>query len=345
MRQKAITIKDIGRELGISPSTVSRALNNYADINKETRDKVMQVAKKLNYTPNVIARSLVTNSTNRIGVLVEDFDIEGVYNAFYYEILTGFKRSAMENGYEVVLLSTTSEEQKQVPFERLIIEKQLAGVFVMGLRTDDEYFKKLQEIESPVVLFDIPIKKPNMGYISVNNIEAAKMAMEHLIGLGHRKIAYVNGHKWAYVSEERLNGYLLSLMKNNIAYDPSLCFEGDYTEESGVRAAEYLMDKGMTAIFFASDMMAIGAMKRLQQLGYEIPTDLSIVGFDNINLSSYITPTLTTVNQDKYELGRTAYVILSNLIAKQPINQVMLDAELIIRHSTAAPLTPKQGKK
>jgi LacI family transcriptional regulator len=337
MREKNVTIKDIAAVLGLSPSTVSRALNNYSDINLETRDKVIKAAKEMNYTPNFLARSLVTNETKRIGLFIENYDEEHLYGALHYDILISFKKSVLSNGYEVILLSTTSEEQRRIPFERIMAEKQLAGAFIMGLRTDDEYLKEIQKTDYPVVLFDIPVKKPNIGYVSVNSMMGAELAMQHLIGLGHKKIGYVNGHRWAYVSQERFNGYLLTLTKNQLFYDPSLVFEGDFSEESGRKAAEYFAQKDITAIFAASDMMAIGMIKKFEELGIRVPEDISIVGFDDVHLASYITPALTTIRQNKSELGKAAAVLLTNLIAKQELHQVILEPELIIRQSTDKP--------
>ncbi|AZT89554.1 LacI family transcriptional regulator [Caldicellulosiruptor changbaiensis] len=334
-KSKNVTIKDIAKALGISPSTVSRALNNYSDINPETRDKVIEMAKKLNYVPNIFAKGLVTNKTKRVGLFIEDLEREGIYGVFYYEILTSFRKAAMDNGYEVVLLSTTSEEQKRVHFDTVMQEKQLEGAFVMGLKTDDEYLNEIQKSTYPVVLLDIPIKNSNIGYVTTNNLKGAQIATEHLIHLGHRKIGFLNGHKKAYVSQERLNGYILALSKNGISIDNELIVEGDFTEESGYKAADYFLEKGVTAVFAASDMMAIGLIKRFKDLGVDVPAKVSIVGFDDISIARYITPTLTTIRQNKSEMGKSAFYLLLNLISKQPINHIVLEPELVKRESTA----------
>ncbi|WP_039763656.1 LacI family DNA-binding transcriptional regulator [Caldicellulosiruptor sp. F32] len=334
-KSKNVTIKDIAKALGISPSTVSRALNNYSDISPETRDKVIEMAKKLNYVPNIFAKGLVTSKTKRVGLFIEDLEREGIYGVFYYEILTSFRKAAMDNGYEVVLLSTTSEEQKKVHFDTVMQEKQLEGAFVMGLKTDDEYLNEIQKSTYPVVLLDIPIKNSNIGYVTTNNLKGAQIATEHLIHLGHRKIGFLNGHKKAYVSQERLNGYILALSKNGISIDNELIVEGDFTEESGYKAADYFLEKGVTAVFAASDMMAIGLIKRFKDLGVDVPAKVSIVGFDDISIARYITPTLTTIRQNKSEMGKSAFYLLLNLISKQPINHIVLEPELVKRESTA----------
>jgi len=277
----------------------------------------------------------VTNKTKRVGLFIEDLEREGIYGVFYYEILTSFRKAAMDNGYEVVLLSTTSEEQKKVHFDTVMQEKQLEGAFVMGLKTDDEYLNEIQKSTYPVVLLDIPIKNSNIGYVTTNNLKGAQIATEHLIHLGHRRIGFLNGHKKAYVSQERLNGYILALSKNGISIDNELIVEGDFTEESGYKTADYFLEKGVTAIFAASDMMAIGLIKRFKDLGVEVPAKVSIVGFDDISIARYITPTLTTIRQNKSEMGKSAFYLLLNLISKQPINHIILEPELVKRESTA----------
>jgi LacI family transcriptional regulator len=334
-KNKNVTIKDIAKALGLSPSTVSRALNNYSDINPETRDKVIEMAKKLNYTPNIFAKSLVTNKTKRVGLFIEDMEKEGIYGVFYYEILISFRKAAMDNGYEVVLLSTSSEEQKRISFDAVMQEKGLEGAFIMGLKMDDEYLNEIQKSTYPVVLLDIPIKNSNIGYVTTNNLKGAQLATEHLINLGHKRIGFLNGHKKAYVSQERLNGYILALSKNGLQVDSELIYEGDFTEVSGFKAADYFVQKGVTAVFAASDMMAIGLIKRLKELAVDVPKKVSVVGFDDISLARYITPTLTTIRQNKSEMGKSAFYLLLNLISKQPINHIILEPELVKRESTA----------
>lgn len=205
----------------------------------------------------------------------------------------------------------------------------------MGLKTDDEYLNEIQKSTYPVVLLDIPIKNSNIGYVTTNNLKGAQIATEHLIHLGHRRIGFLNGHKKAYVSQERLNGYILALSKNGISIDNELIVEGDFTEESGYKTADYFLEKGVTAIFAASDMMAIGLIKRFKDLGVEVPAKVSIVGFDDISIARYITPTLTTIRQNKSEMGKSAFYLLLNLISKQPINHIILEPELVKRESTA----------
>lgn len=337
MKDKNVTIKDIAAKLGISPSTVSRALNNYPDISNELKQKVIETAKQMEYSPNIIARSLVTNKTKRVGLFIENYDEASLQGALHYDILISFKQEMANRGYEVVLLSTTSEQQKNIYFDRIMQDKMLEGAFMIGLRLDDEYLKEIQKTLYPVVLFDIPVKNnPNAGYVAVNGILGAQIATEHLISLGHARIGYINGHKWAYVSQERLNGYLLALTKNAIYYDPCLVFEGDFSEDSGMAAAEYFIDKDITAVFAASDMMAIGAIKKFKELGKKVPYDISVIGFDDISLAAYFNPPLTTIRQNKFEIGKAAAVLLINLIDGQSLNKIILEPELVIRQSTAA---------
>lgn len=283
-----------------------------------------------------MARSLSSNKTFRLGMLVEDYDISGILNPLVFEILMNFKNTATKLGYETVLLSTTSDVQKNEKLNRLFQDKQLDGVFIMGLKMTDEYYKELSEIDKPCVLFDIYINNPNVACIGVDNAKGAFLAVEHLIKLGHKKIGFINGHKDAYVSYERLDGYFLAHNRYALNVDNSLIEYADFTDKGGEEAVERLLNKhkDMTAIFCASDLMAIGALNRLSDLGYFVPDDISIVGFDGIYLSQCVSPKLTTIMQDTSKIGEAAANLIYNLIQGQRIGRVVIEPELVIREST-----------
>lgn len=336
MEVKTITIKDVAKKAGVSVSTVSRALNNYSDISEDTRKNIKKIADNMGYKANVVAKSLSSSRSFRLGMLVEDYESAGKLNPLVFEVLMEFKNAASRQGYEIVLLSTTSDMQKSQNLTRLFSEKQLDGAFIMGLKITDEYYKELSTIKYPCVLQDIYIQNPIVGCIGVDNIKGAFMAVDHLIKLGHKRIGFINGHKNAFVSYERLDGYYLALNRNGISVDNDLVANGDFDDKMAEVAAEELIKKhsDMTAIFCASDLMAIGAVNSMNNLGYTVPDDISIVGFDDIYITQLFTPKLTTIRQDRGKIGEAAANILINMVAGQTIGRVLVEPELIIRDST-----------
>lgn len=335
MEQKSITIRDVAKKAGVSVSTVSRAFNNYSDINPETREKILKISEELGYVPNIVARSLVSSKNFRLGLLIEDYDPAGLLNQMIFEIVMGFKNSATKQGYETVLLTTTSDMQKTEKLDKLFAEKQLDGAFIMGLKITDEYYKQLNEIKMPCVLMDVSMKNPMVSCIGVDNIRGAFLATEYLINSGHKKIAFINGSKEAFVSYERLDGYYLALNRHGIPVDNSLVVYGGFSDKGAEEAVEKLMSEhnDITAIFCASDMMAIGAINKLNEMAISVPEEVSVVGFDDIFVASFMTPKLTTIKQDKNKIGETAVSLLLNSINGQKIDRVLIEPELIVRES------------
>ncbi|MCX7904041.1 MAG: LacI family transcriptional regulator [Caloramator sp.] len=335
--ERGVTIKDVAKKAGVSVSTVSRAFNNYSDINPETRDNILKIAEELGYRPNIMAKSLSSNKNFRLGMLVEDYDLTGgMLNPLVFQLVMSFKNAADKQGFETVLLSTSTDMQKSQKLSKLYLEKQLDGAFIMGLKLTDEYYKELMEFSQPCVLYDIYINNPNIGCVGVDNVKGAFLATEYLIKLGHKKIAMINGHKDAFVSYERLDGYFLALNRYGLKIQQDLVVYADFTDQGAAKAVEELIrkHKDITAIFCASDLMAIGAMNALNNLGYSIPEDISIVGFDDLYLAQISKPKLTTIRQDTFSIGESAANILINLISGQRIGRVVIQPELIVRDST-----------
>ncbi|KXZ39257.1 transcriptional regulator, LacI family [Alkalithermobacter thermoalcaliphilus JW-YL-7 = DSM 7308] len=336
MKDKTITIKDVAKIAGVSVSTVSRALNNYSDINQETKEKIFSVVKELGYKPNNIARSLSSSRTFRLGMLVEDNEGTGRLNPLVLEMIIGFKNTSSKLGYETVLLSTTSDIQRNEKLQKIFKEKQLDGMFIMGLKMTDQYYDELSNIDKPCVLLDVNINNPNVACIGVDNVRGSFLAVEHLIKSGHKKIGFINGHKDAYVSYERLDGYFLAHSRYKLPVDNSLIENADFTDEGAQEAVKRLLQrhKDITAIFCASDLMATGAIYSLTNCGYSVPEDISVVGFDDIHLAECIVPRLTTIRQDAKKIGTSAASLLVNLVQGQHMGRIVIEPELIVREST-----------
>ncbi|MDM5339605.1 LacI family DNA-binding transcriptional regulator [Fictibacillus enclensis] len=331
------TIKDIAKHAGVSVTTVSRALNGYSDVNEKTREKIKAVARELQYSPNLLARSLVMKKTKTIGLLVSGMRIEGSKDNFTYEVLCGINDCAGERGYDLILFSTNSEQQQQKTYNQLCQERKVDGVILQGIKTDDPYLKEVVESDIPCVLVDIPIESDSVGYVTTNNKQGAKIAVDHLIELGHRQIGMINGHEQAFVSKQRLQGYQEALDQAKIDYQEQYVVNGSFLESEAEVQAEKLLHAHpeITAVFCASDLMALGAMKAARRMGKRIPDDLSVAGFDNIMLASYSSPTLTTIAQDRYQIGfESAILLIDMLEGKDGTHKKVLKTSLVKREST-----------
>lgn len=332
------TIKDIAKAAGVSVTTVSRALNGYSDVNEKTRAKIMKVAKELNYSPNTVARTLVMKKSKTIGLLVSDMNREGVKDNFTFEVLCGINEASAELEYDLVLFSTTSTKQKEKTYTQLCRERRVDGVIIQGIKVDDPYLLEVVESDIPCVLVDLPIESDTVGYVTTDNVDGAKKATQYLIEKGHRNIAMINGHSKADVSKRRLAGYLEALQENNIKMNPEWILDGKFVEEKAEKAAYELLsnNQDITAIFCASDLMALGAIKAAKKLNKEVPKEISIIGYDDIMLASYSSPSLTTIRQDKFMIGYEAAILLINMLEGKAESHVkVLPTELIARESTS----------
>ncbi|PFA63178.1 LacI family transcriptional regulator [Bacillus sp. AFS015802] len=331
------TIKDIARVAGVSVTTVSRALNGYSDVNEDTRKKIAQVAKELNYSPNSIARSLVMKKSKTIGLLVSGFTKESVKDNFIVEVLAGINEFVSGSDYDLVLFNTNSSKQREKTYTQLCRERRVDGVIIQGIRTDDPYLQEVVESDIPCVLIDIPLESENVSHVTTDNVLGAEKAVQHLIQYGHTNIGMINGHEYAFVSQQRLEGYISALQGAKVELNKDYIVNGKFTEESGKKAAAALLTSHpeMTALFCASDLMAIGAMSAAKELNKRVPEDLSIVGYDDILLASYVSPKLTTVQQNKFQLGYEAAKLLLNLLMNQSgSHRMILETTLIKREST-----------
>ncbi|MFC0560526.1 LacI family DNA-binding transcriptional regulator [Halalkalibacter alkalisediminis] len=334
------TIKDIAKVAGVSVTTVSRALNGYDDVNEKTRARIKSVAEELNYSPNAVARSLVKSKTETIGLLVSELSLSGAKDMFTYEIMCGINDSSSNKGFDLILFSTNSAKQKAKSYSQLCRERQVEGVIMQGVKIDDPYLIEVIDSNIPCVLIDVEIEGENVGYVSTDNVFGAQIAVKHLTNLGHRNIAIMNGHDQALVSQRRLTGYKKQLEEASIPFQENYVLNGNFNEQQAEEMAYSFFQERpeVTAIFCASDLMALGVMSAAKRLGLKVPDELSIVGYDNITLAQYVQPQLTTVDQDKYQMGYKAAKLLIDMLEGNKTNRkVILDNQLIIRETTAEP--------
>jgi LacI family transcriptional regulator len=331
------TIKDIARVAGVSVTTVSRALNGYSDVNEKTRQKIAAVAKELNYSPNTLARGLVMQKSKTIGLLVSGISRESVKDNFTFEVLCGVNERASTLGYDLILFNTNTMMQREKTYTQLCRERRVDGAIIQGIKKEDPYLKEVVESDIPCVLVDIPVHSNSVGYVTTDNALGAKKAVEHLASLGHKHIGMINGHEDAFVSQERLNGYREALKECGLSFRSEWVVSGNFEEKKAEKAVRELINrhKEVTAIFCASDLMALGALKACKELGLHVPKEMSIVGYDNIVLASYSSPNLTTVGQEVYQIGYEAADLLIEMLEGKETNMKRyLDTKLIIREST-----------
>ncbi|WP_088067350.1 LacI family DNA-binding transcriptional regulator [Gottfriedia luciferensis] len=333
------TLKDVAKETGFSITTVSRALNGYSDVSEETKLKIQKVADKLGYSPNILARSLVMKQSRTIGLIVSDIKRENIKDNFMYETLCGISDQLAELDYEFVLLSTSTSKQRNKTYKQLCAERQLDGVIIQGLKLEDPYLQEAVQSNTPCVLIDIPAEGENVGYVTSDQFESAKNAIKYLYRMGHRNIVFVNGSENAHVSKVRHRAYQEALKEVGLEYKEELVIVGDFSEEKSKHEMIPILlnNPSITAVFCASDVMALGVLQAARELQLKVPEHLSIIGFDNILLSRYVTPPLTTVGQFPYQMGVAATQMLVDLIEKKESAHVVeIKNKLILRDSVAS---------
>lgn len=329
-----VTIKDIAKLAGVSTTTVSKIINGKDnDISSATIERVSEIIGELHYSPNTIARSMVTKKTKTIGLIIPD-----VRNPFFTDLTRGAEDVANERGYSIFFCNTDDDLSKEIKYINNLIEKQVDGIALAGAAVRDKALEEKVNIRIPIVSLDRNVYfKGIEGKIEVDNFSGAYDAVSYLIKLGHEKILFLSGQLNIKLSTDRLEGYKKALTDNHINYDESLVVVGRYSSDFGYEAIKKMtINRGITAIFCGNDLIAIGAIKALKERNIRIPGEVSVVGFDDIYISSLVTPTLTTVKQPSYEIGYLAMEKLINILdGKENINnKVEIKLELMVREST-----------
>ncbi len=316
-----ITIRDVAREAGVSIGTVSRAFNGYQDINCETKAKVFEVASRLGYAPNISAKSLSSKVSSNMGVIVSGFLESDRRSDFVLSLLKGTYRYAFESQLEVALYTMDAEQQKSKSYEQFCREHSIFGAVLSGIATSDTYYRQFTGGRFPCVLIDVYIKGMGLGCVSIDNVRAAEEMMEYLLRANHKKIVIMQGKREAEVNNYRIAGIFSALQKRGVELDRNMILDGEFRESVAYELAKkYIQEHGRdgaTAFMCLSDVMALGVMKAINDLGYSVPEDFSVTGFDGIPITEYTTPSLTTIEQEMEEIGYYAAETLCEL-AKYP---------------------------
>ena len=339
---KPVTLKQIADHLNISVTTVSKALKDYPDVSKKTKALVKELAKTLNYKPNAFAVNLRTKESKTIGLI-----IPVIVHHFFSSVIKGIISQAEKKGYLVIILQSNESYELEKKQLDLLMSHRVDGVLI-SLANGTANFNHISEViaqDKPLVMFDKIAKIVKCSKVIIDDRKAAYIATQHLIDTGCKRIAHFRGALLPQNSIDRFLGYKKALLDNNMPYDPSLvyiCECGDMSFEEGKKNAQQLLidHKDVDGIFINTDLVAIGAMTEFNKQGIKVPEDIAIVGFSNWFMSSVISPTLTTIDQPGYLMGKTAFKQLYKEIKQRKNNkpmqfkEIILETNLVKREST-----------
>ncbi|WP_255350073.1 MULTISPECIES: DNA-binding transcriptional regulator CytR [Grimontia] len=330
------TMKDVAHLAGVSTATVSRALMNPEKVSASTRKKVEQAVMEAGYSPNSLARNLRRNESKTIVAIVPD-----ICDPYFTEIIRGIEEAAMEHGYLVLLGDSGQQESRESSFVNLVFTKQADGMLLLGTDLPFDVSKPEQKNLPPLVMACEYAPELELPTVHIDNLTAAFEAVNYLTQVGHKQIAQITGDPDAALTQFRVQGYQQALRRGGVTINPAYTVTGDFTFAAGARAMTTLLSLPTppTAVFCHSDVMAIGAMQQAKRLGFRVPHDISIVGFDDIQFAEYCDPALTTVSQPRYDIGRQAMLMLLKILKGNDVQagSRLLDAQLVIRESVAPP--------
>lgn len=313
-----VTIKDVAKKAKVSIGTVSRVFNDYSDISEATRKKIFKISREIGYSPNIAAKTLSSKSQKRIALIINNLTYEPKYS-FPMSVLNGVLDYMDAHKLEFVFYAITTKKQSQKSYEQFCNEHDITGVIIQGLNDDDPYYSMLKTTTVPTVLIDMYVDNPHVGSVTTDNAAAAEEAVGLLIKKGYQNIDFINGKFHATVSQERERGYRKAITKAGLALSDKHIQYANYDEKSANLVAVQALkdDPTIDAFFCASDLMALGTMKAIKNSGEKIPDDVAVFGFDGLELDKYVSPSLSTVQQRPYELGREAGRLIQKLIEQK----------------------------
>lgn len=330
-----VTIYDVAREASVSMATVSRVVNNNPNVKPQTRKKVFEAIERLGYRPNAVARGLASKKTTTVGVVIPD-----IANALFADVARGIEDIANMYHYNIILCNADKKKEKEVRVINTLLEKQVDGLLFMGGTVTDDHREALNTSNVPVVLCATSDDHNALPEVDIDHEMAAFDAVNVLIAAGHRKIAMISGTlQDPALGYARYQGYKKALESAGIAIRDEYVRVGNYRYESGIDATGYFLGLAdvPTAVFAATDEMALGAIHRIQDEGLRVPEDISVVGMDNSRIASMVRPLLTTAAQPMYDIGAVSMRLLTKLMNKENVEQIkfVLPHEIINRKSVA----------
>ncbi len=329
----SVSIYDIAKRARVSPSTVSRALDDHPHIKAETKKRIQELAKEMEYVPSTVAKSLAANKTWTIGMV-----LAAISDPFMGRVIEGVERVAIEAGFNVFISTSQNDRQQEIAAIKMLQKRRVDGIIVIASHLFDQYPRFFERSKIPIVIINEQNPGETMHFVTVDDVQAARLAVEHVLALGHRRIGYVGVTTRPKSNQYRLKGYQDALEAAGIASDPTLIFTSHSIEDhakGGEASLEPLLAAGATAVFCFNDTTAIGLLAACYKHGVCVPDNLSIIGFDDIDMAAYTIPPLTTIRQPRFELGQRAMQLMLDLLAgREPENQVV-PGELVVRQTTA----------
>lgn len=324
------TIKDIANKLGVSVSTVSKGLNGANDISEQLRQTVLETAVEIGYT----TKQMRTKENQKLCIFIENMEYQSPEH-FGYDIILGFKQAAYPAHYDVSVVPVTPQFQSDEKYDTYMLKNGYVGAFFVGFALKDAWMEQLHTTTIPTSLFDNYIRKnPNVSYIGTDSFEGIDDAIEHLTTLGHRKIAMISGSSYSFITEQRRQAYIESMAAHNLEIDKQWMPYGYYVAAAAKPHVMNLLSLGVTAIVCGNDLLASGVLEECRAHGFRVPEDISIIGFDDVPISAELNPPLTTVRQDRIELGKCGFYTLHSAINHVSVSKNLLRPQLIIRNST-----------
>lgn len=332
------TLADIAQELGVSKMTISRAINNHPEINAETRNRVLEVARRLNYRPNQHARALATNRSYLLGMLVPD-----LMHSYYAELLRSIEAVARPAGFQIVICNTEEDAGREISEAQALLHSTDGLIVASALPpTETTQYRKMIKDGAKIVLVDRELANLRCPVVITDNVQVGRLATEHLISLGHRRIGHLRGTAVA-VAAERFEGYKQALAKHALPFDPALVRECGFRDSEGYEAMRGWIAAGdfPSAIFVVNDPAAIGAMRAIEQAGLCVGQDVAIIGSGNIHYGDMLRVPLTTISWSRAEMGQAAAEILLKLIdnslsGAKAAPRIVIPPELVVRQSSGA---------
>ena len=329
----AASIKDVAKEAGVSIATVSRVLNDVDVVNEETKRKVVEAINKLGYRPNIIARSLKTQRTKTVGIVIPD-----ISNQFYPEIVRGAEDVANIYDYNIMLCNTDLDFEKEMEYLRVLKEKMVDGVLYMSASLEPSILELINQLQFPMVLVETANKAGDIPSVTIDNEKAAFDGVKYLIDKGNKKIAYIGVHEdEANANALRYIGYKNALKENGIEVNTNITYFGGLKAKDGYKGMSKILDNddNIDSVFCCSDEVAMGAINALRDRNINVPEDVDVIGFGNIYSASIFYPKITTVAQPMYDMGSVGMRMLIKMINKQPTDSksYVLDYKLIERDS------------
>lgn len=327
-----VTIYDVAREANVSMATVSRVVNGNPNVKPATRKKVLATIEELGYRPNAVARGLASKKTTTVGTIIPD-----ISSIFFAELARGIEDIATMYKYNMILSNSDQNKNKELQLINTMMEKQVDGILFMGGNISNEHVEQFKSSSIPVVLAATYDDTNTIPSVNID-YEAASFEATSFLLEKNEKVAFISGQDDTLISQQKYNGYLRAFSEKSVQLDNQLLLRGDYSYTSGVEAVEDLLalKEKPTAVFVASDEMALGVIHGAQDKGYKVPDDLEVCGFDNTRLATMVRPTLSTIVQPMYDIGAVAMRLLTKYMNKEEIDEkeVVLPHRIIERNST-----------